>query len=181
MDSTLLEARDGVFFYHLFSEQSMMYDSCVCPVTQLCPTVCDPIDCSLPGSSVHGILQARILEWVAISFSRGSSQPRDITSISCLVGRFFTTEPPEKPIWHIWVINRLLFNVAWNMPLAWALWRRDGGIRQIRYQRLTNLKQLDNKALNFLKKFYFFIAVSWFMMMCKFKVYSKVIRLYIYL
>ena len=46
-------------------------------VAQLCPTLCDPVDCSLPGSSVHGILQARVLEWVAISFSRGSSLPRD--------------------------------------------------------------------------------------------------------
>ena len=46
-------------------------------VAQSCPTVCDPMDCSLPGSSLHGILQARVLEWVAISFSRGSSQPRD--------------------------------------------------------------------------------------------------------
>ena len=42
-----------------------------------CPTLCDPMECSLPGSSVHGIFQARVLEWVAISFSRGSSQPRD--------------------------------------------------------------------------------------------------------
>ena len=42
-------------------------------VAQSCPTLCDPVDCSLPGSSVHGILQARVLEWVAISFSRGSS------------------------------------------------------------------------------------------------------------
>ena len=48
-------------------------------VAQSCPTLCDPMDCSPPGSSVHGILQARILEWVAISFSRGSSQPRDKT------------------------------------------------------------------------------------------------------
>jgi len=46
-------------------------------VAQLCLTLCDPMDYSLPGSSVHGILQARILEWVAISFSRGSSQPRN--------------------------------------------------------------------------------------------------------
>ena len=46
-------------------------------VAQLCPTLCDPIDCSLPGSSVHGIPQARILEWVAIPFSRGSFQSRD--------------------------------------------------------------------------------------------------------
>ena len=46
-------------------------------VAQSCPTLCDPMDCSPQGSSVHGILQARILEWVAISFSRGSPQPRD--------------------------------------------------------------------------------------------------------
>jgi len=50
------------------------------------------MDCSPPGSSVHGISQARILEWIAISFSRGSSRPRDQTCISCLAGRFFTTE-----------------------------------------------------------------------------------------
>ena len=59
-------------------------------VAQLCPTLCNPRDCSLRGSSVHGILQARILEWVAISFSRGSSQPRDQTWNSHTVGRFFT-------------------------------------------------------------------------------------------
>ena len=52
-------------------------------VTQSCPTLCDPVDCSPPGSSVHGILQARILEWVAISFSREFSQPRDGTWVSC--------------------------------------------------------------------------------------------------
>ena len=56
--------------------------------------VCDPIDSSPPGFSVHGIFQARILEWVAISFSRGSSQPRDQTHVSCIAGRFFTTKPP---------------------------------------------------------------------------------------
>ena len=58
-------------------------------VTQSCPTLCDPVDCSLPGSSVHGILQARILEWVAISFSRGSSRPRDRTPVSHIGGRRF--------------------------------------------------------------------------------------------
>jgi len=46
-------------------------------VAELCLTLCNPVDCSVPGSSVHGILQARILEWVAIAFSRGSSRPRD--------------------------------------------------------------------------------------------------------
>ena len=56
-------------------------------VTQSCPTLGDPVDCSQPGSSVQGILQARILEWVAISFSRGSSRPRDRTHVSC-IGRW---------------------------------------------------------------------------------------------
>ena len=55
-----------------------------------CVQVFATVDCSLPGSSVHGILQARILEWVAIPFSRGSSQPRDQTWVSCIAGRFFT-------------------------------------------------------------------------------------------
>ena len=59
-------------------------------VVQLCPTLWDPMDCSPPGSSVHEILQARVLEWVAISYSRGSSQPRDQTQVSCIAGRFFT-------------------------------------------------------------------------------------------
>ena len=59
-------------------------------VTQPCSTLCDPMDCSLPGSSVHGILQARILEWVALPFPRGSSQPRDRIQVSLIEGRFFT-------------------------------------------------------------------------------------------
>ena len=81
-------------------------------VAQSCPTLSDPMNCSLPGSSVHGIfqarvlewgaitfsmdyivygiLQARILEWVAYPFSRGSSQPRNRTGVSCIEGRFFT-------------------------------------------------------------------------------------------
>ena len=59
-------------------------------VAQSCPTLCIPMDCSSPGSSVHEIFQAMILEWVAVSFSRGSSQPRDRTQVSCTAGRFFT-------------------------------------------------------------------------------------------
>ena len=54
------------------------------------------MDCSLPGSSVHCISQASILEWIALSFSRGSFGPRDQTRVSCLVGRFFTIEAPGK-------------------------------------------------------------------------------------
>ena len=68
----------------------MMLTSRVCMlVAQLCPTFCDPTDYSPPGSSVHGILQARILEWVAMPFSRGSIQPRDGTQVSRIAGRFF--------------------------------------------------------------------------------------------
>ena len=59
-------------------------------VAQSCPTLCDIMVCSLPRSSIHGIFQARVPEWVAISFSRGSSQPRDQTWVSCIVGRCFT-------------------------------------------------------------------------------------------
>ena len=60
-------------------------------VAQSCPTLCGPMDCSLPGSSVHGIFQARILEWVAIFFPRGSSRPRDWTLVSRIAG--FTIRP----------------------------------------------------------------------------------------
>ena len=59
--------------------------------------LCNPMDCSPPGSSVHGILQERILEWVAMSSSRGSSPPRDWTWVSCIAGEVFTTELPGKP------------------------------------------------------------------------------------
>ena len=59
-------------------------------VAQLCPIHCDSMNGSLPGSAVHGIFQARILEWAAISFSRGSSQPRDRTRVSCFADRCFT-------------------------------------------------------------------------------------------
>ena len=60
----------------------LLFQLCVRSVPQLCLTLWDPMDCSPPGSSVHGILQARTLEWVAMPFSRGSSQPRDWTSVS---------------------------------------------------------------------------------------------------
>ena len=58
-------------------------------VTQFCPTLCHPMDSNLPGSSIRGISQARILEWIAISFSRGSYWPRDWTPVSCIAGRLF--------------------------------------------------------------------------------------------
>ena len=71
-------------------------------VAQSCPTLCDTMDCSLPGSSTHGILQTRTLEWVAISFSRRPSWPRDWTRVSHIVGRRFTIWATRK------VLNRLV-------------------------------------------------------------------------
>ena len=59
-------------------------------IAQSCPTLCDPRDCGLPSSSVHGIFQAIVLELIAISFSSGSSWPRDRTQVSCIVDRRFT-------------------------------------------------------------------------------------------
>ena len=68
-----------------------------CQVTSLMSDSVTPFcDCSLPGSSVHGILQAAMLEWVAMPSFRESSQPRDQTHVSCTAGRFFTTEPPKR-------------------------------------------------------------------------------------
>ena len=72
--------------------------------SQSCPTLCDPIDCSVPGSSVHGIFQATVLEWIAISFSRGSSQPRAWTQVSRIVDRRFT----------VWATKEVLSLVKWK-------------------------------------------------------------------
>ena len=70
---------------------------CVCSVTQSFPTLCDPMNYSPPGFSVYGILQARIVKWVAISSSRGSSLHRVRTQVSFIAGEFFTTALPGKP------------------------------------------------------------------------------------
>ena len=65
-------------------------------VAESCLTLCNSMDRSPPGSSVHGILQARILEWITIPFSRGSSQPRDQTWVSCIAGRLFTIQATRE-------------------------------------------------------------------------------------
>ena len=66
-------------------EGIILYNLCCCVVAKSCPTHCDPMDCSPPHCSIHGISQTRILEWVAISFSRGPSRPRDLIQVSCIV------------------------------------------------------------------------------------------------
>ena len=76
--------------YNKYKKSKGTINSEVSEVAQLCPTLCDPKDCSLSGSSIHGIFQAIVLEWVAISFSSESSQPRDWTWVSLIVHRCFT-------------------------------------------------------------------------------------------
>ena len=79
------------------------------------PTLCDSMDCSLPGPSVHGILQARILKWVAVTSSRESSRPRDRTRISCgscIAGGFFTAEPRGK-LYEAYVITEKIDLDLW--------------------------------------------------------------------
>ena len=86
LDLLCSQKRERIKYSFLFFFLCTYYQS-----LQSCPTLCDPMDCSPPHSSVHGILQARILECVAISFSRGSSQPRMKFSSPALAGEFFTT------------------------------------------------------------------------------------------
>ena len=89
-------------------------------VAQSCPTLFDPMDCSLPGSSVHGIFQARVLEWIAISFSRGSSQPRVWTRVSHIVDRCFTIWAywwsPNPPVTINYRLDFLLFPLLKLIP-----------------------------------------------------------------
>ena len=80
-------------------------------VSQSCPTLCDPMDCIPLGSSVCGILQARVPEWVAISYSRGSSRPRDWIRVSRTAGRFFAVWAPREA--HSDKPTQNLFSVHW--------------------------------------------------------------------
>ena len=89
--------------------------------TKLWLTLCNPMTCELPGCSVHRVFQTRILEWVAISFSRRSSQPRDRTWVSFITGGL--TEPPEKP-WIIWWFYLFIsfMNIHTIFHSAWTNW-----------------------------------------------------------
>ena len=105
------------YFMHLF----IKYWLVVGLVSKLMSYSCKPMDCSLLDSSVHGISQARRLESVVISFSRGSSWPKDWTHVSCTAGRFFTAEPPVKPkYWLTFTMYQALFlaldHEQWTKP-----------------------------------------------------------------
>ena len=88
-----------------YTTLSIRSHACVwAQLLQLFPAVCNLMDCSQPGSAVHGILQARILEWITVSFSRGSSPLREWTCISCIAGRFFTH-------WATWDAHKVPYRI----------------------------------------------------------------------
>ena len=98
-------------------------------VAQSCPTLCNSMDCSPSGSSVHGILQERVLEWVAIPFSRGSSWPRDWTWISCIAGRFFNRVSHQQrrhiqslTILRCWKLFLIVFLLLYYTTQWWKVW-----------------------------------------------------------
>ena len=98
-------------------------------VAQLCPVLHGPIGSSPTDSSVHGILQAKIMEWVAILFSRGSSQPRDQTQVSCISGRFFS----------IWVIRENYLGISNLGILRYCLWDRIAELDRVVVQSLSGV------------------------------------------
>ena len=102
-------------------------------VAQSCLTLCDPMDCSPPGSSVYGILQARILEWVAFPFSRGSSQPRDRAWVSGIAGGFFIIWATGKLQCYTWWLT-----VSFNLP--------DSPVRNTELTSFPNAKLVSQKG-----------------------------------
>ena len=89
-------------------------------LAQSCPTLCDPVDCSPPGSSFHGILKARILEWIAISFSRGSSQPRDRTRVSRMTGRCFILWAIREHMNWLIKVSKIVWSLTFPKQVVWC-------------------------------------------------------------
>ena len=89
-------------------------------VAQSFPTLCDPVDCSLPGPSLHRILQARVLEWGAISFSRGSSQPGIEPGSPAFQADALTSEPPGKPVDDHVTLKIIGWSGMHGTPSPWA-------------------------------------------------------------
>ena len=106
--------------------QTFEWMSGMCLVAQACPTLENPLGCSPPGSSVHGIFQVKTLKWVDVSSSRGSSPPRDRTQISCVsltAGRFFTPGAMREA--HEWddlvsILKELLWLLCWDWTAEWV-------------------------------------------------------------
>ena len=111
-------------------------------LAQSCPTLCDPMNCSSPGSFVHGILQARILEWVAVPFSKGSSWPRGRTQVSGITGRSFTVwatpEAQDGLNFTLLFLSTEKEMAPHSSTLAWKIpWMEEpGGLQSIGSQRV---------------------------------------------
>ena len=114
----------------------------ICSVAQPCLTLDDPMDCSPPGSSVHGILQSRILEWVAMPFSRGSSWPRNRTLVSCIscTGK-----------WILYHCNTqealILYRKFKNKSLVWQNWRLNVNLTAVHTKSTKPLFTTPSKAI----------------------------------
>ena len=120
-------------------------------------TVCDPMDCSLPGSSVHGILQARMLEWVAISSSRGSSWPKDWTCISCFAGGFFYHWVTWEALWDLYLAAYLrpILGTIFSPLKPWDscfIWESLTCVPQIMVNSSRSFKGVGIILIRFLRK-----------------------------
>ena len=127
---------------------------------------CNPMDCSLPGSSVHGILQARILEWIAISFSRGYFWPGNQTPVSCIAGRFFTDwamrEAPSIMVFSNESVLRIRWPKYWSSasilpmntqdwsPLGWSGWISLLSKDSQESSPIPQFKSINSSVLSFL-------------------------------
>ena len=137
-----------------------LWQSCVCITRSITPTLCDPIDCSPPGSSVHGIFQARTLEWAVISSSRGSFAPRDQTQVSHIAGRFFTvwapSENPEKQVNELSLTSPMVQWLRPHLPKqgvwVWSLVRELGSHMPLN-QKPKTCKHRRNSVTNSIKIF----------------------------
>ena len=125
--------------YDVLLEVPTMCEACHCLVAKSCPALCNPMDCRPPGSSICGIFQAGILECIAISFSRGSSQCRDQTCISYLAGGFFSSEPPGKPC-----ARHVLFHLHHNNSVRKAFYRWESWVSEKDGGEETELKARSN-------------------------------------
>ena len=116
-------------------------------VLVLQPCLCDPMAFSLPGSSLHGILQARILEWVVIPFSRGSSRPRDQTWVSWITGRFFT----------VWATREVLILASFESIIGW----QDYFIKSVEFlvpPSWVSFPRNPGKLISFWRTTYYFLG-----------------------
>ena len=152
---SILKSRDITLLTKLCLVKAMVFPVVMCgcekgrsesEVSQSCPTLCDPMDCSLPGSSIHGIFQTTVLEWVALSFVRGSSQPRGWTQVSCIASRRFYRLSHQRSGCESWTIKKA---ERWRIG-AFELWCWRRLLRVLWTARRSNqsiLKEINSEYI----------------------------------